>query len=181
MTLPSSEIWTLGSNASAFQTRCQRAIYALLSRARYAREDIESLYGSLAGIAAQAHALRDIGAIEIASEIMLGLPVSTRAKNIARYYQAFCTSADEGSLESQGWWFSASEASPKRKEGRRLEHPVPARSPALVVYQRCCFDLQLISRLLPDRRCRCHHRKNMIGRPLWNGRQEPASRMDQDS
>ena len=89
MTLPSSEIWTLESNASAFRTRCQRAIYALLSRARYAREDIKSLYGSLAGIAAQAHALKDVEAVEMASQIMLGLPVSTHAHKIARYYQAF--------------------------------------------------------------------------------------------
>ena len=34
--------------------------------------------------------MRDVEAVEIASEIMLGLPVSTHAKNIAHYYQAFC-------------------------------------------------------------------------------------------
>ena len=90
MSLSSGEIWTLGLNASAGPTRCQRAIHSLLARARYATEDVESVYGSLAGIAARAHALRDVEAVEIASEIMLGLPVSTHAKNIAHYYQAFC-------------------------------------------------------------------------------------------
>ncbi len=90
MTLSSGEIWTSGSNASLGQTRCQQAIYALLARARYAREEIESLYESLAGIAAQAHALSDLEALELASQIMLGLPVSPHAKHLARYYQAVC-------------------------------------------------------------------------------------------
>ncbi len=91
MTLSSGEIWTSGSNASSGQTRCQQAIYTLLARARYAREEIESLYGSLAGIAAQAHAMRDMDALELASEIMLGLPVSPGTKHLARHYQAVCT------------------------------------------------------------------------------------------
>ncbi len=85
--LPSSEIWT---NASSGQTRCQRAISTLLARARFVREEIEYLCRSLAAIAAQAHALKDVEAVETASQIMLGLPVSTHAHKIARYYQAFC-------------------------------------------------------------------------------------------
>ncbi len=89
MTLPSDQIWMLEWDASSAQTSHKQAIYALLSRARYTREEIESLYRSLAGIAAQAHALRDIEAVELASQIMLALPVSSRAKNVARYYQAF--------------------------------------------------------------------------------------------
>ena len=91
MDLPSSQIWMLGSDASSGQTLHQQAIYALLvARARYARDEIESLYLSLARIAAQAHALRDVEAVELASQIMLALPVSSRAKNGARYYQACC-------------------------------------------------------------------------------------------
>lgn len=98
MTIPSNG-WTLGSDASSGQTYHRQVICAMLARAQYAREKIESLYRSLAGIAAQALALRDLEALELASEIMLGLPVSSHAKNIARYYQAFLTN-ENGEFET---------------------------------------------------------------------------------
>ena len=89
MALSSSELWTFGIETSARPTQRQLAIYSLLARARYARDEMESLYWSLAEIAAQAHALRDIEAVDVASRIMLALPVSPERMNVARYYQAF--------------------------------------------------------------------------------------------
>ena len=90
MTLSSGEILTVGSNASAGQTRCQRAIYAMLTRARDARVEIESLYRFLAQIAAQASALRDVDSVDLASQIIVALPVSAQRKNIAVCDQGFC-------------------------------------------------------------------------------------------
>jgi tetratricopeptide (TPR) repeat protein len=87
---PSHEIWTLGSTTTKRHTRYQQAIYALLARARYLREGIESFYISIAVIAAQAHAERDIEALDLASQIMLALPVSRRRKNLAHCYQSLC-------------------------------------------------------------------------------------------
>ncbi len=99
MTLPSGEIWTLESNASSGPTRYQQAIYALVVRAPYAHKEIDSFYRALASIAAQAQAVRDIEAVDLASRVMLALPVSPRRKNVARYYQAFCLNG-RGSFEA---------------------------------------------------------------------------------
>ncbi len=90
ITLPSGQIWMLESDASSGPSLHRQAIHTLLARARYARDEIESLYMSLARIAAQAHALKDVEAVELASQIMIALPVSSRSKNVARYYQACC-------------------------------------------------------------------------------------------
>lgn len=92
ITLPSNQIWTSESHVSAGHTRCQRAVYELLARARLAHEEIESLCRSLLAVAAQAHALRDVEAVDMASQTVLGLSASDHAKKIARYYQAFCLS-----------------------------------------------------------------------------------------
>ena len=90
ITLSSGEFWTLGSDASSKPTQHELAIYALLGRARYARDDIESVYWQLARIARQAYKLRRMEAVELASQIMLALPVSSQRKTVARHYQALC-------------------------------------------------------------------------------------------
>ncbi len=90
MALSSGELWTFGTDALSRPTQHQQAIYALLARTRYGRQEIEGLYRSLADIAAQAHALIDIGALDLVSQIMLALPFPPQRKNLARYYQAFC-------------------------------------------------------------------------------------------
>ena len=90
ITLSSGEFWTLGSDGSSKPTQHELAIYALLAHARYARDEIESVFSQLARIADQAYALRRIDAVELASQIMLALPVSSEKKTIARRYQALC-------------------------------------------------------------------------------------------
>ena len=139
ITLPSGQIWMSGSDASSGQARRQQAIYALLARARYSREEIESLYSSLARIAAQAHALRDVEAADLASQIMLALPVSSRAKNVARYYQACC-------IKRKGDFEGA-----RQRLDQLLEHDLDPllRSRALLTKGATHFDAGEIDRALP--------------------------------
>ena len=183
ITLPSGEIWTLESTASLGQTRCQRAIYTLLARARYEREEIESLYRSLAGIAAQAHALRDVDASEPANPIMLRLPVSSQPENVARHYEDFSISTEDCSRESQRWCFRASGTTTQR--GTQGSALLASLADLLIAYLnlRCCLDLKLLSTLAgihQVHRCRREFR-NRIGCRLRHGRQMPRSGMEQGS
>ena len=68
----------------------QRLIYASLARSAYTIEGFQNLGRQLAAIASQAYLARQMNAVELASELMLALPVRTQLEEIARYYQALC-------------------------------------------------------------------------------------------
>ena len=138
ITLSSGEFWTLGSDGSSKPTQHELAIYALLGRARYARDDVESVYWQLARIADQAYALRRIKAVELASQIMLALPVSSHAKTVARHYQSLC-------LYKSGYFEDAREHLDDLLEG---ELDPRLRSRALVAKAATYFDVGEIDQSL---------------------------------
>ncbi|PYP83663.1 MAG: hypothetical protein DMF61_22600 [Blastocatellia bacterium AA13] len=90
ISLTSGENLKLGKDVRLESSRCQQAVVALLVNAQRIRVETETLYWSLAKVAAQARALADIETLELVSQIILGLPVSERAKSLALHYQAFC-------------------------------------------------------------------------------------------
>jgi len=77
-------------DASAQHSYYQQLICSLLSRSIYATEGFQSLGRQLADIAQHAYFLRQIETVNLASQIMLVLPISSELKGIAYYYQAIC-------------------------------------------------------------------------------------------
>ncbi|MEK6410860.1 MAG: tetratricopeptide repeat protein [Acidobacteriota bacterium] len=67
----------------------QQLIYASLARNVYVGR-FQVLGRQLAAIARHAHLVRQMDAVEQASQVMLALPISSQLKGIARYYQALC-------------------------------------------------------------------------------------------
>ena len=85
-----SDTWLALQEPAAPHSYYQRLIYALLSRHIYSTEGFQILGRQLAEIARHAYSIKQIEAIDQASQLMLALPLSRELKGVARYYQAIC-------------------------------------------------------------------------------------------
>jgi tetratricopeptide (TPR) repeat protein len=93
---------------------------ASLARSTYTSEGFQVLCGQLAAIARHADLVRQMYAVEQATQLMLALPLSKQLESIARYYQALCTWR-QGYIDDARQFERAVEEAPPQYKPRALQ------------------------------------------------------------